>query len=75
VVYNREEFPAAARLGAFGEPVHEVLIEQSVLGWKEYELEVMRDRADNFVIVCSIETLTPWASTPATASRWRRPRL
>ena len=40
-------------------PVGEVLIEQSLLGWKEYELEVMRDRADNFVVVCSIENVDP----------------
>src|ERR1019366_3353035 len=40
-------------------PTHEVLIEESVLGWKEFELEVMRDRADNFVVVCSIENLDP----------------
>jgi carbamoyl-phosphate synthase large subunit len=59
VVYNREEFPAAARWGLSASPVHEVLVEQSVLGWKEYELEVMRDRADNFVIVCSIENFDP----------------
>jgi carbamoyl-phosphate synthase large subunit len=59
VVYNREEFPAAARWGLSASPVHEVLIEQSVLGWKEYELEIMRDRADNFVIVCSIENFDP----------------
>jgi carbamoyl-phosphate synthase large subunit len=59
VVYNREEFPAAARWGLSASPVHEVLIEQSVLGWKEYELEIMRDKADNFVIVCSIENFDP----------------
>jgi carbamoyl-phosphate synthase large subunit len=59
VVYNREEFPAATRWGLSASPVHEVLIEQSVLGWKEYELEVMRDHADNFVIVCSIENFDP----------------
>ena len=40
-------------------PVHEVLIEESVLGWKEFELEVMRDAADTFVVVCSIENLDP----------------
>ena len=59
VVYNQEEFPQAARWGLGTSPVHEVLIEQSVLGWKEYELEVMRDAADNFVIVCSIENFDP----------------
>jgi carbamoyl-phosphate synthase large subunit len=55
VVYNREEFDKAAKAS----PVTEILIEQSVLGWKEYELEVMRDAADNFVIVCSIENFDP----------------
>ena len=55
VVYNREEFNQAAQWGLKASPVTEILIEQSVLGWKEYELEVMRDAADNFVIVCSIE--------------------
>ena len=59
VVYNQEEFPQAAQWGLDTSPVHEVLIEQSVLGWKEYELEVMRDAADNFVIVCSIENFDP----------------
>ncbi|MBI4786827.1 MAG: carbamoyl-phosphate synthase large subunit [Chloroflexi bacterium] len=49
---------AAAR-GLRASPVHQVLIEESVLGWKEFELEVMRDRADNFVVVCSIENLDP----------------
>jgi carbamoyl-phosphate synthase large subunit len=55
VVYNKEEFGSAAQWGLSASPVSEILIEQSVLGWKEYELEVMRDAADNFVIVCSIE--------------------
>jgi carbamoyl-phosphate synthase large subunit len=55
VVYNKEEFSNAAQWGLSASPATEILIEQSVLGWKEYELEVMRDGADNFVIVCSIE--------------------
>ncbi len=59
VVYNREEFDKAAQWGLSASPVTEILIEQSVLGWKEYELEVMRDGADNFVIVCSIENFDP----------------
>ncbi len=59
VVYNKEEFDEAARWGLSASPVTEILIEQSVLGWKEYELEVMRDAADNFVIVCSIENFDP----------------
>jgi carbamoyl-phosphate synthase large subunit len=59
VVYNKEEFSQAAQWGLSASPVTEILIEASVLGWKEYELEVMRDAADNFVIVCSIENLDP----------------
>ena len=59
VVYNKEEFDKAAQWGLSASPVSEILIEQSVLGWKEYELEVMRDGADNFVIVCSIENFDP----------------
>jgi carbamoyl-phosphate synthase large subunit len=55
VVYNKEEFSKAAQWGLSASPASEILIEQSVLGWKEYELEVMRDGSDNFVIVCSIE--------------------
>jgi len=59
VVYNKEEFSKAAQWGLSASPVSEILIEASVLGWKEYELEVMRDAADNFVIVCSIENFDP----------------
>ncbi|MGD9301069.1 MAG: carbamoyl-phosphate synthase large subunit, partial [Desulfobacterales bacterium] len=59
VVYNKEEFDQAAKWGLSASPVTEILMEQSVLGWKEYELEVMRDAADNFVIVCSIENFDP----------------
>ena len=59
MVYNKEEFPQAAQWGLSSSPVSEILIEQSVLGWKEYELEIMRDAADNFVIVCSIENFDP----------------
>ncbi|MDX2499339.1 MAG: carbamoyl-phosphate synthase large subunit, partial [Deltaproteobacteria bacterium] len=59
VVYNKEEFDEAAKWGLSASPVTQILIEQSVLGWKEYELEVMRDAADNFVIVCSIENFDP----------------
>jgi carbamoyl-phosphate synthase large subunit len=59
VAYNRDEFEAIVRRGLAESPVGEVLIERSVLGWKEYELEVMRDHADNVVIVCSIENIDP----------------
>ncbi len=59
VVYNKEEFDNAAKWGLSASPATEILMEQSVLGWKEYELEVMRDGANNFVIVCSIENFDP----------------
>jgi carbamoyl-phosphate synthase large subunit len=57
--FNIEEFEQIAARGLDYSPVSEILIEESVLGWKEYELEVMRDRADNVVIVCSIENIDP----------------
>ena len=59
IAYNREEFETIVRRGLDLSPVHSVLIERSLLGWKEYELEVVRDCADNVVIVCSIENLDP----------------
>ena len=59
MAYNRDEFRDALYRGLDASPSHQVLVEQSVAGWKEYELEVMRDRADNVVIVCSIENLDP----------------
>src|SRR5687767_4160151 len=59
IAYNAEEFEEAASRGLDLSPVHEILIEESVLGWKEYELEVMRDGADNFVVICSIENFDP----------------
>jgi carbamoyl-phosphate synthase large subunit len=59
IAYNREEFVEILERGLALSPVHEVLIEESVLGWKEFELEVMRDLADNAIIVCSIENFDP----------------
>jgi carbamoyl-phosphate synthase large subunit len=59
VAYNREEYETIVRRGLAESPVGQVLIERSLLGWKEYELEVMRDYADNVVIVCSIENIDP----------------
>ncbi|HVO41833.1 MAG TPA: carbamoyl-phosphate synthase large subunit, partial [Aggregatilineales bacterium] len=59
IAYNAEDIRRIAGQGLNESPVHQVLIEQSVLGWKEYELEVMRDRKDNFVVVCSIENIDP----------------
>jgi carbamoyl-phosphate synthase large subunit len=59
IAYNPEEFRAICKSGLEASPVSQILIEQSLLGWKEFELEVMRDLADNVVIVCSIENLDP----------------
>ncbi|GAA5009043.1 carbamoyl-phosphate synthase large subunit [Pseudoluteimonas lycopersici] len=57
IAYNREEFEEIAKRGLELSPVHEILVEESVLGWKEFEMEVVRDTADNCIIVCSIENL------------------
>ncbi len=57
--YNPEEFEAMVANGLAASPMHEVLVEESILGWKEFELEVMRDIADNVVIICSIENFDP----------------
>ena len=57
VAYNREDLEEIARQGLAASPSHEVMLEESVLGWKEYELEVMRDKHDNCVIICSIENV------------------
>src|SRR5207302_1035891 len=59
IAYNREELLEILARGLDLSPVHEVLIEESVIGWKEYELEVMRDRKDNVTIICSIENFDP----------------
>src|SRR3954466_4409821 len=59
IAYNREELLDILARGLDLSPVHEVLIEESVLGWKEYELEVIRDKADNVIIICSIENFDP----------------
>ncbi|MFM7286471.1 MAG: carbamoyl-phosphate synthase large subunit, partial [Cyanobium sp.] len=59
IAYNPEEFEAICKSGLEASPVSQILIEQSLIGWKEFELEVMRDSADNVVIVCSIENLDP----------------
>ncbi|WP_457622905.1 carbamoyl phosphate synthase preATP-grasp domain-containing protein, partial [Persephonella sp.] len=59
IAYNRDEFYYKVKAGLDASPVHEVLLEESVLGWKEFEMEVMRDKNDNCVIICSIENLDP----------------
>ena len=59
IAYNREEFEEIAKGGIEASPIGEVLIEESVLGWKEFEMEVVRDHADNCIIVCSIENIDP----------------
>ncbi len=59
IAYNREEFDRLVAYGLDESPVHQVLLEESVLGWKEFEMEVMRDKDDNVVIICSIENFDP----------------
>lgn len=59
IAYNQEEYEEMAQVGLDASPVSQILVEQSLIGWKEYELEVMRDLADNVVIICSIENLDP----------------
>ncbi|MCC7259511.1 MAG: carbamoyl phosphate synthase large subunit, partial [Alphaproteobacteria bacterium] len=59
IAYNKEEFEQIVQNGLDSSPVRQVLIDQSVLGWKEYEMEVVRDKADNCIIICSIENIDP----------------
>src|ERR1700761_4365013 len=59
IAYNTEEYEEIVKGGLRASPTNEVLIEESVLGWKEYEMEVVRDRADNCIIICSIENIDP----------------
>lgn len=59
IAYNREEFDRMAQAGLDASPVHEILVEECLLGWKEYEMEVMRDHKDQCVIICSIENFDP----------------
>ncbi len=59
IAYNLEEYESMAMAGIEASPTNEILVEESVIGWKEYELEVMRDMADNVVIICSIENVDP----------------
>ena len=59
IAYNREEFEQKLKIALEASPIHQVQLDKSLLGWKEYELEVIRDKADNVIIVCSIENLDP----------------
>ena len=59
IAYNPEEFEEICKRGLDLSPTKELLIEESLIGWKEYEMEVVRDKADNCIIVCSIENLDP----------------
>ena len=72
VAFNKEEFLEIVERGLDASPTTEVLIEESVLGWKEYEMEVVRDRRDNCIIVCSIENIDPMEGIPGIPSRLRR---
>ena len=64
--YNVDEFREIVMRGLDLSPTSQLLIEKSILGWKEFELELMRDLADNVIVICSIENFDPWGSTRAT---------
>lgn len=68
VAYNRDDYRAIVRSGLDASPVAQVLIDESLLGWKEFEMEVVRDKADNAIIICSIENIDPMGCTPAIRS-------
>lgn len=74
IAHDMESFIEICERGLELSPTHELLIEESLLGWKEYEMEVVRDTADNCIIVCSIENFDPMASIPATLSLLRPPK-
>lgn len=74
IAYNMEEFIQICTRGLELSPTHELLIEESLLGWKEYEMEVVRDSKDNASSFAPSKTSTLWVSTPATPSPWRRLR-
>ena len=59
IAYNKDEFDKIVTGGLDASPVNSVLIEESIIGWKEYEMEVVRDKADNVIIICSIENIDP----------------
>jgi len=59
VAYNKEEYEQIVRSGLMASPTNQVLVDESLLGWKEYEMEVVRDKADNCIIICAIENIDP----------------
>ena len=63
VAYNREDYEYYCRTGMDASPVNQILVDESLLGWKEYEMEVVRDKADNVIIVCQSKTSIRWACT------------
>jgi len=72
--YNAEDLERLAAWGLDASLTHQIMLEESVIGWKEFELEVMRDRKDNVVIICSIENVDPMGVHTETASPWPRHR-
>lgn len=74
IAYNQEEFLAICERGLEASPTRELLVEESVIGWKEYEMEVVRDRKDNAIIICSIENFDAMGFIPEIRSPWLRLR-
>jgi len=74
IAYNAEEFETICKRGIEASPTHELLIEESLIGWKEFEMEVVRDRAITASSSARLKILIRWAFTPVTRSRWHPPR-
>ena len=71
IAYNREEYATIIQSGLRASPTTEVLVEESVLGWKEFEMEVVRDHADNCIVACSIENIDPMGIHTGDSKPWR----
>ena len=74
IAYNREEFEEICERGLDLSPTNELLIDESLIGWKEYEMEVVRDKTTTASSSARSKTLTPWGFTPVTPSPWRQPK-
>ncbi len=73
LVFKKEDLDDALNRALTASPIHEVLVEKAVLGWKEFELELLRDSANNVCIICTVENFDPMEYTPATLLRWHPP--
>lgn len=74
IAYNREDFVDICQRGLYLSPTSELLIEESIIGWKEYEMEVVRDKKTTLSLSVPLKTLMPWVCIPVTQSLWHLPR-